>query len=502
MYSVVLPIKISNPGYKIFCELGLKSYEKYLKNVETFYILCPKENTDEISKLISTSSLPFKIRNDEEFLKLNNETEGWFKQQLLKLLAHKIVTTNTYIVVDADMFLTTELSYENLHPDGKVLYSSEPWQTINGKYFSQNSNWWISSCSILNYRKEDLYFQTDLLGVTPQTFIVSIVSELINHLNNSLGENWQDILCEKRFTEFTLYWIYVLQTNSKHLYTNVSEIPLWKHDLLRNILDPHDYSPNFMREAFIYIPSYFTVIQGYLIPQIKNVDRFLEEGKRYLNRKDVDCIVLTASSIMPKRHQGFTSEERFLQTIETRNSIKKHIPNSISILIEGSDIPPEYEEKLRKEYDYVLMYNSDKEVQKYVCHPTNIGYGECALLLKGVEFLLFDLLFLYNPKYILKLGGRYTLNDNFNLSNFNSKKFTFRQHYDDSVSQDVFTTGLYSIPLKYIQFFRDILKTSLNTYYVMVEKLYKDAIPSEIIHIIDTLGLAGSLSYNRFFFEK
>lgn len=70
------------------------------------------------------------------------------------------------------------------------------------------------------------------------------------------------------------------------------------------------------------------------------------------------------------------------------------------------------------------------EVLPYVNHPHNIGHGECKLLEKGVQFVK-KLLKYHNPKFILKLGARYDLTNEFDLSTFDPEKFTFREHYDE-----------------------------------------------------------------------
>ena len=52
------------------------------------------------------------------------------------------------------------------------------------------------------------------------------------------GSEWQRIICEMKFTEYTLYWIYLMKNNLIYLYT-IEGNQLWKHDLDRNILYYH-----------------------------------------------------------------------------------------------------------------------------------------------------------------------------------------------------------------------------------------------------------------------
>jgi len=49
-------------------------------------------------------------------------TSGWYKQQLVKLLGHRIVSTDFYLTLDADVLCLKKVSSEDLIQNGKAIY--------------------------------------------------------------------------------------------------------------------------------------------------------------------------------------------------------------------------------------------------------------------------------------------------------------------------------------------------------------------------------------------
>ena len=497
-----MPIKVTNEnnnGYKLFSQLGLKSYAKYLDptSLDTFYIVAPQDELLSLQALTRSVKLPFAYISEETLLENVDNEKGWFKQQLIKLAASSIVKTEHYLVLDADLYLTCPLSYDDLFENGKIKYNSEKYQRENSKYYSQNSNWWASSCNLL--RCSTLMLEGKMvMSVTPEVIVTTIAQDLVQGMKDKYVD-WQKTLCHEKFTEFTLYWVYVLLKDKQDLYTDKG-FPLWKHHLDCNILHPEHLSIHNIRRSFTTPPSYFGVIQGYLNI---NVDEYIKIGLQFLHRKEIDAIFLSASMLSPNRFQSFTTQERYTQTIGTVQSVKERVLNSLCIIVDGSNVPEEYQEGFKNHYDIYLNLGADPEIINYVNHPSNIGHGECKLLEKGIQFIKETILPIYNPKYIFKLGARYCLNKDFDINRFDPNKFNFRMHHDECVNLDVYTTGLYSIPVKYIDLFEDILVNSQNVLskdVTMVERLYRVMVPLELTHLVETLGLQGELSYNRHFF--
>src|SRR5689334_2990014 len=95
LYSIVMPIKIdtemllhqankvtnyTSNSYKLFKEIGLKSYDKFLdiSNLESFYIIAPKNEINELKIITKDSKIPFKFIEEEFILNPNVFTTlGW-----------------------------------------------------------------------------------------------------------------------------------------------------------------------------------------------------------------------------------------------------------------------------------------------------------------------------------------------------------------------------------------------------------------------------------------
>ena len=326
-FSIIMPLKINDlNSFKIFSEISLPLYGKFLNSndIDYFYIICPLTDITTLTKYTRLyPHIPFKFINENLLLNNNiSDVEGWYKQQLIKLSISLILETEYYLVVDSDMYLNQPFGYEDLFYDGKIKYAFEPWQELNNQEYSTNSNWWKQSCDVLRFDVRHLRNKKFLMGVTPQLLITDKVKELIDHLIYLYGREWQQTLCQMKFTEYTLYWIYLIIDENTNLYTTKG-YPLWIHDLERNILR-HDTEENMKDIIKKSKKSYFSVIQSYLqinIDPIKNVI-YNEIGISYT------ALFLVASMTSPNRSQSFVRNERRQQITDTLNSIKDKIPKT------------------------------------------------------------------------------------------------------------------------------------------------------------------------------
>jgi hypothetical protein len=100
------------------------------------------------------------------------------------------------------------------------------------------------------------------------------------------------------------------------------------------------------------------------------------------SKNEYDAVFLVSSTVTPTQLKFFSVEERYLQTLETVRSIRKHIPNSLCILIEGSILSDKHKNEFIKNFDYVLEFGKDQEVLAYTRNIINIGHGEQKLLEK------------------------------------------------------------------------------------------------------------------------
>jgi len=503
-FSIIMPLKINHlNSFKIFCEISLPLYEKFLNcdDIDYFYIICPLNDVATLTKYTRLyPRIPFKFINENLLLNNNiSDAEGWYKQQLIKLSISLILETEYYLVVDSDMYLNQPFGYGDLFYDGKIKYTFEPWQELNNEDYSTNSNWWKQSCDVLNFDVRHLHNKKFLMGVTPQLLITDKVKELIDHLIYLYDRGWQKTLYEMKFTEYTLYWIYLIIDENTNLYTTKG-YPLWIHDIETNILkyDTDENMRDVIKKSIHDKKSYFSVIQSYLHINIDEIKNAIYNEIRIT----YTALFLVASMTNPNRSQSFVRNERRQQITDTLNSIKDKIPNSICVLIEGS-VLTEYERyEYKRHYDFVLELGDDESILPYVNHPFNIGHGEMKLLEKGIDYVLNNIK--YNFSYVFKLSSRYKLSDKFDLSSYVKDKYCFREHIDSSINDRVFTTGLYSIPVSGIEDYKRILiegQNVLSNTCNMVERMYVEMIPDDKIHLVKYLGLEGMLSYNKLYFN-
>ena len=505
-YSIIMPLKINDlSSFKTFTELSLPLYNKFLETeyLDTFIIICPFEDIEHISKYTNKyPNIPFKFLNEQDILDINiNTVNGWYKQQVIKLKISSIITTKHYLVLDSDIYLNQQFRYKDLFHEGKLKYSYEPWQELNNKYYSTNSNWWKSSLTIIDYPIEKIYEDKKLMGVTPQVFITTEVQELIKYLEITHGKDWQKTICDMKFTEFTLYWLFLLKNNNTNLYVT-DGYPLWNHDLNHNILYYHTEEEQklIVKNSVTQNISYFSVIQSYLKVNIDLMKQIIFK----IIKPCYDAIFLISSTVTPTTLKFFSVEERFLQTIETVKSAKQKFPNSFCLLIEGSNLSDSHKKEFEKYFDYILELGNDPTVISYV-KMLNIGHGEQKLLEKGIDYLENNVLPYHTTNYIFKLGARYILSNNFDINNYGKDKYNFYEEFDNGKSLEVYTTGLYSIPIDKLSEFKSILQNvhnhlSINT--DMIERYFYNHIPKENVNVLKILGLEGRLNYNGHFFSK
>ena len=507
-YSIVIPIKINElNSFEIFRDICLYLYNKFLETeyLDTFYIICPEDNINAISKHTKKyHHIPFQFIKEESILHDNMKViSGWHKQQIIKLAVSKYIKTQYYLIIDSDLYLNQPFSYRDMFNDNKIKYSHEPWQTINNKYYSTNSNWWIASCNILNFPIENLHNDNHLMGVTPQTMITNEVISLIDHIKNIYGDDWQHKLCEMKFTEYTLYWLYLIKNEKTNLYT-IQGKQLWQHDLDRNILyyQTEQEQYNIVRNSLVIAKTYFSVVQSYLPVNMS----IIKDVVYTINKIEYDAIFLVSSTVTPTQLKFFNVQDRFAQTLETIKSIKKYFPNSFCVLIEGSILSTEHKECFDTNFDYILDCSNDNNVIPYVRNIRNIGHGEQKLLEKGIEFLEKNILPYSISKYVFKLGARYILSETFKIENYHQDKYNFYEEFDaDGNSLNVYTTGLYSIPSNKLSDFKQILINVHNHLSIdteMIEQYFYNHIPKEEVHTLKVLGLEGRLNYNGHFFSK
>lgn len=131
-----------------------------------------------------------------------------------------------------------------------------------------------------------------------------------------------------------------------------------------------------------------------------------------------------------KDYSVFSTEQRFLQTLETVKSIKEKDPNAYICIYEGSEtsIDQEYRDKFLEISDLFLECYNDP-IMKVLYEnlhrdSSRITYVKSLLECRCLQITLTHIAQhnLFNDvQRIFKLTGRYTLNNNFDIQDYRSK---------------------------------------------------------------------------------
>lgn len=130
------------------------------------------------------------------------------------------------------------------------------------------------------------------------------------------------------------------------------------------------------------------------------------------------------------KFSAYDEEQRFNQTLETIECIRKKVPESYVVLFECSStsIDEKYKETLRDKCDLFLEFY-DEPVLKQIYEniekkPELITYGKSLLETRGLLNALYTIqkhnLF-SDSQRVFKLTGRYLLNDDFDINDYESK---------------------------------------------------------------------------------
>jgi hypothetical protein len=174
----------------------------------------------------------------------------------------------------------------------------------------------------------------------------------------------------------------------------------------------------------------------------------------------------------------YSPQERINQTILTINSIKKKIPEAKIIFLEGGLSSKISNDLISKIDRYIYMGNI--KIVRWLIDSKFKSCGEAIMLL----LIKFDIL--KDSEFILKISGRYFLNDNFNIEIWN-KNFTCKV-YNNTIS-----TRLYGFSYNYIKKWKWILIKSLPYLFLgySIEKTMFKFLYKKETNIINTLGVEG-----------
>jgi len=203
----------------------------------------------------------------------------------------------------------------------------------------------------------------------------------------------------------------------------------------------------------------------------------------------------------------YNAQERFDQTVETIESIRKYCPDSKIFIADNStsQLDDTIYGFFKQKCDFVANVSGDRNCKQFNDAGLKSA-GDAYLLMKMIEILLSHtnaMKLVSTCNRIFKISGRYKLTSNFDIDNFNHfGKFVVRKHNtwrDDKSIAGLYITRLLSFCpslLKYSHPLLDtVVRTVLNPTIDFEHALYHH-LDKNLVHEVPSLGLEGNIAPN------
>ena len=213
-FSIVLVIKQNThdgvDNFQRFLRIGMPTYARFLDlaAVKDFFIITPANELNTIKTLLlkdyPQDKWPWKFISEDKLID-TSISSGWGRQQTSKLAISMLVSTDHYLIVDDDTYLTRPFSYSNLFDtDGKLIWNRT---LIDFPFFFLWSN------QVLKFDFEVVQREKYHMAITPEIFVTAEVREIVRWLVATYGDSkqWQRYLADHKYTEYCLYWIWLIK---------------------------------------------------------------------------------------------------------------------------------------------------------------------------------------------------------------------------------------------------------------------------------------------------
>lgn len=223
--SAVLPLKATgsygaddlNRAHILFKSLTIFAEPNLFSE---FYVVVPDNEVSLVKETFSRwNTLPIIVITESQLLpELKNypKMRGWRKQQLIKIAASKIISSDFYITFDADIVALRKFSENDLIVSGKAILQYEP--------RNRHPKWWKASARLLK-TSHKIGDKTRGMSVTPAILATQICQKLMTDIQSqSKIYTWAEIICnlhipsnpknwwignylKLKWTEYSLYYL-------------------------------------------------------------------------------------------------------------------------------------------------------------------------------------------------------------------------------------------------------------------------------------------------------
>jgi Family of unknown function (DUF6492) len=219
MFSIVLVLKrfthTRQDNLQRFMDIAMPTYVKWLKlqDVKDFFVVVTAQERADIQAILKHTypEFPWRIIAEDTLVHATIPN-GWAKQQTAKLAIAQHVETDHYLIIDDDTFLTRPFGMTELLHNGRAIMNKTE---IDFPFF------FLWSAQVLGVDFDKVVQAAPFhMAITPEIFVTSVVRDLVNTLEKRHGTfpAWQRYLADHKFTEYCLYWIYLLDRGETDLY--------------------------------------------------------------------------------------------------------------------------------------------------------------------------------------------------------------------------------------------------------------------------------------------
>jgi Family of unknown function (DUF6492) len=260
--TLVLPIRIDvdneTSDLDRFLALGLPSIQRFFDKscILELIVIAAKRDIYRISKhLTALCVFSFRIIDEDDLCPEILGSCGWYKQQILKLAIAPSIATEWYLILDSDVICVRQVDYTDLISDGRAIWQMEP--------ASCHLNWWRGSENILQVPTA-VNPDESVIGVTPALMHTESVRQLICRIQEIYsGQDWSVTLLEntkKEWTEYTLYWTYILYCQRRHSLYSESEVRLYASASIWHKEEVSNLGEDWFKTVFDPSAKYFFLI--------------------------------------------------------------------------------------------------------------------------------------------------------------------------------------------------------------------------------------------------
>lgn len=161
-----------------------------------------------------------------------------------------------------------------------------------------------------------------------------------------------------------------------------------------------------------------------------------------MNYKFLFLVGSALNHFQEEHFSAFKTEERFQQTLDTIQSIKKKVPDAYILVYEGSEtsIEQKYKDKFIECSDLFIECGNDPYMKSLYENlhkdPDKFTFGKSLLECRCLQVVLHHMMehnLFSDVTRIFKITGRYLLNDDFDINDYKTKFLTNKyvmKYYD------------------------------------------------------------------------